>query len=350
MTHTPGQAMTSVLIVDDEPAVRDIMSRWVASLGLEARTAASAEEALSTLRTVHCDLAVIDVMMPGQNGLWLASELHREHPHTAVIIATAYADEIASEPARAVADFLIKPFERERFVEALDRGRRWRQDALEDVRWHAALSTEFREQAARVAAELDERTRRGEPARDALWTLLVERVPDVAAHSARVARHAAAVAVQLALDVDLLDLVTLAGTFHDVGKMALPASLLSKPSTLTPGEMAIMRRQIDAGARLLGGSTALAHAAPVVAASHEWFAGGGYPNRLVGPKIPLASRIIAVCDAYDAMTEMRTFRDRLDSSDAVAELLRCCPTQFDPDILVGFLATLGRGAFSNLGR
>src|SRR5215467_8958434 len=81
--------LTSVLIVDDEPAVRDLMARWVSALGLRPRTAANADEALATLRREHCDLAVMDVMMPGRDGLWLASEVQREHPHTSVVLATA---------------------------------------------------------------------------------------------------------------------------------------------------------------------------------------------------------------------------------------------------------------------
>jgi CheY-like chemotaxis protein len=81
--------LTSVLIVDDEPAVRDLISRWVSALGLRPQTAANADEALATLRTQHYDLAVIDVMMPGHDGLWLASELQRAHPHTAVVIRPA---------------------------------------------------------------------------------------------------------------------------------------------------------------------------------------------------------------------------------------------------------------------
>jgi response regulator RpfG family c-di-GMP phosphodiesterase len=334
--------MTSVLIVDDEPAVRDIMSRWVVSLGLEARTAASAEEALASIRQHRCDLAVIDVMMPGQNGLWLASELHRDYPQTAVIIATAHADQIGDEPATPIADFLEKPFDRERFIAALARGRSWRQDALEDVRWHAALSAEFRERAAVLAADLDLRVRAGDMGSDALWGMLVARAPDIAAHGERVAHRASAVAVELTLDADLLDLVALAGRFHDVGKAALPESLLAKPSTLTPGEMAVMRRQVDVGARLLESTPALTHVAPIVAASHEWFGGGGYPNGTAGSKLPLASRILAVCDAYDAMTEVGVYRERVDSADAVAELLRCCPAQFDPDVLVGLLGSLGQ--------
>jgi cyclic di-GMP phosphodiesterase len=338
----PADALTSVLIVDDEPAVRDIMSRWVASLGLQPRTAATADAALAILRSERCDLVVIDVMMPGRNGLWLASELHREHPQTAVVIATAYADQIEGDPAPPVADFLVKPFERERFVQALNRGRRWRQDALEDVQWHAALSAEFRDRAARLAAELAARAAHGERERDALWAMLDDRAPGVAGHGERVGRLAGDLAVQLTLDADRHDVVTLAGRFHDIGKLALPDPLLTKPSSLTPGEMAIMRRQVDTGARLLGATTELSHLAPVVVATHEWFGGGGYPNGLAGSQIPLASRIVAVCDAYDAMTENRTYRERLDSADAVAELLRCCPSQFDPDVLVAFLATLSR--------
>src|SRR6185503_15421508 len=84
--------LKSVLIVDDEPADRDIMSRWVASLGLLPKTAATADEALVALQTEPCDLAVIDVMMPGRDGLWLATQLQRDHPDTAVVIATAYTE------------------------------------------------------------------------------------------------------------------------------------------------------------------------------------------------------------------------------------------------------------------
>src|SRR4029077_6361566 len=85
-------AVASVLIVDDEPAVRELMARWVASLGMRPQTAANAEEALATLRNAHYDLAVIDVQMPGRNGLWLAAEMRRDHPHTAVVISTAFTD------------------------------------------------------------------------------------------------------------------------------------------------------------------------------------------------------------------------------------------------------------------
>jgi len=134
----------------------------------------------------------------------------------------------------------------------------------------------------------------------------------------------------------------IAARFHDIGKAAMPHALLTKPSRLTPGEMAIMRRHADVGATILNATATLISAAPIVQASHEWFAGGGYPFRLAGEAIPLASRIIAVADAYDAMTQDRVYRVRFDTNDAIAELLRCTPTQFDPAVVDAFLSVLSR--------
>jgi len=334
--------LTSVLIVDDEPAVRDLMSRWVSALGLRPQTAANAAEALATLRTQQYDLAVIDVMMPGRDGLWLANELQRDHPHTALVIATAYTELLDGDSAKPVADFLIKPFQRERFALAVDRGRQWRKQTLEENHWHAVLSIELRDRAAAVCSQLLERAAGGEHESEALLALAVERMPETAAHGERVARFAHSVAREMGVLVDLEPALTIGARFHDIGKLAIPEALLTKPSPLTAGEKAIMRQHVEVGAEILQTTQTLADAAPIVEASHEWFGGGGYPWKLVGDEIPLASRIIAVVDAYDAMTQERAYRATIDSSDAIGELLRCCPRQFDPEVVGAFLAVLGR--------
>ena len=334
--------MHSVLIVDDEPSVRNIMARWVAALGLQPKTAASAEEALETLRTEHYDLAVIDVMMPGRDGMWLAGELQRDHPHTAVVIATAYTELLDGDAqSRPIADLLVKPFQRDRFELAVDRSRQWRKQAIEEVHWHAALATEVSEHTARLCASIE----RGQGVDEiAIITGLVhERAADVIAHGCRVERYAVAVARELGVGQDEPgDLFGLAARFHDVGKAAMPEALLTKPSPLSPGETAVMHKHVEAGARMLAASRTLAQLAPIVLASHEWFGGGGYPTRLAGDRIPLASRIIAVADAYDAMTHGRLYRTGIGSSEAIGELLRCQCTQFDPEIVAAFLTVLGK--------
>ena len=103
-----------------------------------------------------------------------------------------------------------------------------------------------------------------------------------------------------------------------------------------------MRRHVDIGAEILESTRSLSSAASAVRASHEWFQGGGYPMKAAGTAIPFVSRLIAIADAYDAMTQDRSYRMRLDSSDAVAEILRCSPEQFDPEIVAAFIAVLGR--------
>jgi putative nucleotidyltransferase with HDIG domain len=335
MDHTD-----SVLIVDDEPAVRELMAQWVASLGLSATTAGSADEALETLETRRCDLAVIDVMMPGRDGLWLAGELSAKHPHTAVILATAHSGLLdGAADAQPVADLLIKPFARERFALAVDRGRRWRKQILDEVRWHAQLSRELQERTDRVCADLAHAADGDEAGY--LIALARERTPDTMAHSERVARYAVSLAAELGYEGPI-DEVDAAARLHDVGKIAVPEALLTKPSPLTPGEQVIMRRHVDAGAEILAASRTLQDLAPVVLATHEWYGGGGYPLQLAHDAIPPASRLIAVCDAYDAMTQDRDYRRRLDSNDAISELLRCRDTQFDPVVVAGFLKLLSK--------
>jgi putative nucleotidyltransferase with HDIG domain len=319
------------------------MARWVSSLGLRAQTASNADEALRSLRRQHCDLAVIDVMMPGHDGLWLASEMQRDHPHTAVIVATAFTELLGQDaPRRPIADYLIKPFQRDRFALAVDRGRQWRKLALEDLHWHAVLSIELRDRAVQVLDAVRRRVDAGLSERDALVGLMVERMPGVAAHSERVTRYAWSVARELEVDRALGDDLDAAARFHDVGKLAMPEALLCKPSALTAGEMAIMRQHVDIGAEMLESTPSLAFAAPAVRASHEWFDGGGYPHQTSGHAIPLVSRIIAVADAYDAMTQDRAYRIHLESSDALAEIVRCNSAQFDPQIVAAFVAVLGR--------
>ena len=218
-----------MLIVDDEPAVRDLMSRWVASLGLRPQTAANADEALASLRRQHCDLAVIDVMMPGHDGLWLAGEMQREHPHTAVIVATAYTELLGGDaPHPPIADFLVKPFQRDRFALAVDRGRQWRKLALEEVHWHALLV----DRAAR-SGRADRRTpstlrvAAGASEDDALTALL--RRTDARGRRARRARRALRRGRSRASWTWIARSAPTsrsAARFHDVGKLAMPEALI----------------------------------------------------------------------------------------------------------------------------
>jgi len=202
------------------------------------------------------------------------------------------------------------------------------------------LNVELRDGLEAIGNEIAAHVADGADEWSALAAMAAPRIPRTQAHSERVARFVGAMGREMGLAAGVQDLVDVAARFHDVGKAVMPLALLTKPGPLSPGEDAIMRRHVDIGADLLASLPALAEAAPVVRASHEWFAGSGYPRGLKGDAIPLGSRMIAVADAYDAITQDRAYHHPVESAHAVKELLRCASTQFDPDLVDVFLRIL----------
>lgn len=333
--------LTSVLIVDDEEPIRELLARWVQSLNLQTWIASSAEEAVAELNEHRCDLAIVDIMMPGTRGPWLADELRGTHPDVAVVLSTGDVAAI-NNALPSIADLLIKPYKRERCVLAGDRGREWRRQAVEERDRQTYLLSLVHARVADVQAEVARGRLAGRDESDVLWQIAAAHLPAVAEHCKRVERYTASIARALAVDPQSLDFFERAARFHDVGKLALPRCVLGRRSPLTRGDVAVLKAHVDAGVDLLSATPRLRDIAAIVQASHEWFNGQGYPNGLAGPEIPLASRIISVADAYDAMTQDRRYRTRLDAVEAISELLRGTPTQFDPDVVVAFLNIVKR--------
>ena len=158
-------------------------------------------------------------------------------------------------------------------------------------------------------------------------------------HSARVAELAARVAARLGLDQEQIELSRLAGSLHDLGKLAIPEEILRKPGPLTGPERLVLERHPQIGFRMLD-SLGIAPVAEWILHHHERWDGTGYPDRLPGEEIPLGARIIFVVDAYDAMTSDRVYRGRLAQEDALAELERCAGTQFDPAVVTALAEEL----------
>jgi diguanylate cyclase (GGDEF)-like protein/putative nucleotidyltransferase with HDIG domain len=158
-------------------------------------------------------------------------------------------------------------------------------------------------------------------------------------HSARVAELAARVASRLGLDQEQIELARLAGSLHDLGKLAIPEEILRKPGPLTGPERLVLERHPQIGFRMLD-SLGIEPVAEWILHHHERWDGTGYPDRLPGPEIPLGARIIFVVDAYDAMTSDRVYRGRLSQEEALAELERCAGTQFDPGVVTALAEEL----------
>jgi diguanylate cyclase (GGDEF)-like protein len=178
---------------------------------------------------------------------------------------------------------------------------------------------------------------------DVLLSVLAERHPGFGEHSSGVAALALRTAQQLGLDTAETRVVGLAAELHDIGKMAIPDAILDKRSQLDTADSAFMQRHTIIGERIVAAAPALASIAPLVRSSHERVDGRGYPDGLAGSDIPLASRIVAVCDAFDAMVSGRHYRQPVAVADATAELLRCAGTQFDPSVVEAFVAANTEG-------
>jgi putative nucleotidyltransferase with HDIG domain len=149
-------------------------------------------------------------------------------------------------------------------------------------------------------------------------------------HASQIADLAGRVCDQLGIDASATRVVKLGALLHDIGKIGIPEEILRKPGSLTGDEMLVMQRHPDIGARILEPVPFFAELVPLVRSSHERWDGRGYPDGLAGDEIPLGSRVIAVCDAYHAMTEDRVYRRALPLAAATAEIERCSGSQFDP--------------------
>jgi len=169
--------------------------------------------------------------------------------------------------------------------------------------------------------------------RDVLLRALHERTPELAQRHTAVARLAVAVGERMGLPPEELAQLQHAAELHDIGKMAIPDAILHKPGALDPDEWAFVRRHTLIGERIIAAAPALAQAAALVRSTHERVDGGGYPDGLAGQSIPLGARIIAVCDAFTAMTSPRPHATQRSEQEAIAELRRCAGTQFDPTVV-----------------
>ncbi len=187
----------------------------------------------------------------------------------------------------------------------------------------------------------DKATRKGQPS--TLQTITAElRLRAEDGKTGPVAAMATAVAQHLNLPAEEVEALRVAADLHDIGKSAIPDSILSKKGELDDDEWAFVRSHTLTGGRLVFAAHARATTAALVRSSHEYFDGTGYPDGLAGTSIPLGARIIAVCDAFNAMTSERPFRTAMERDDALSELRACAGAQFDPAVVAAF-ATCGAG-------
>ena len=327
-----------MLVVDDEPSITLALSAKLKRDGHECRTAASGEEAFERFRDDGYDLVVTDVRMPGMSGIDLLKKVKASDPEVQVIVMTAYAEvNFAVEALRLNADdYLLKPFDIDELSHSVSRALEHRRLVRENRAYREHLEQRVKEQADRIEKLFLEGL-------VALAGAIEARDPYTGGHLEQVTKLALAVGTELNLEQEQMRALWLAALFHDVGKLAIPDSILNKPGKLTSEEYDLMKAHVERGLRVIEGVSYLEPAIPGILHHHERWDGGGYPNGLAAGEISLEGRILSVVDAFDAMLGDRPYRKGRSPEAALEELQRCAGTQFDPEIVAAFIRAREKG-------
>jgi putative two-component system response regulator len=316
-----------IMFVDNEAADLRRLERFFGQT-YHVLCAASGEEALRLLEQHDVALLITDQCLPGMTGTELLAHAASLRPHVVRIMLTAHADAdalVAAINHAQVYRYTTKPWDDEDLRRTVVR-------ALQ----HYEV-TRSRHEAEETNKRLARRLR-------AMTRGVVRAIADtleakdryVYGHARRVSGYATAIGRRMRLGVGALEQISLAALLHDVGKISTPDSILLKPAALNEEERAVVCLHSERGARLLAAVPEMEEVAAAVRHHHENYDGTGYPEGLSGEQIPLASRIIHVADAYDAMTSPRPFRDALDHARAVRALTNGAGTQFDPEVVAAF--------------
>jgi putative nucleotidyltransferase with HDIG domain len=311
-----------VLVVDDEETIRTALARFLRSAGYEVEVAESGIAALVLLERQRFVIMICDVRMPGMTGLEVVPEALQLDADLGILMLSAVNDAPTATDAlsHGAMDYLVKPIELVDLQRAVERCAHRRELEIsrkrveEHIREEVALRTSEleREKAALHALTIG--------VADTLINAMEAKDMYLRGHSSRVADLAASVAEELGLDADVVENTRLAGRLHDVGKIGIREDILNKPGALTNEEFAHVQDHVRIGMEILTPLKHIPLALEFVHDHHEHWDGGGYPRGLAGDQITLGGRILCACDAYDALTSRRSYRDAMDPEATIAYL------------------------------
>jgi putative two-component system response regulator len=330
-----GPAGIHVLVVDDEEFLRSIVRERLELAGYTVDEACNGKDALGKLATGghRYEVLITDIRMPEMDGIALLREWGKRCPATAGIVMSANAelDTAVSALKMGACDYITKPFNFDVLLITIENALRKKdlERQLEDYR--SNLEVKVREQTDVINSMYVRSI-------DAMIKALEAKDFYTRGHSQRVTIYSVATAKEMGLSDAEVEHLHRASILHDLGKIGVREAVLNKPGKLTDEEFAEITRHPETAVGILEPIPFFRPLLPSILHHHERWDGRGYPGRLAGDRIPLASRIMAVADTFDAMTSTRAYRKALPVTEANAEIRRCSGTQFDPDIVPFFLA------------
>ena len=330
-----------ILVVDDEESIREIVSSMLGSAGYQCSQAASGLDALSMLDSgEEFELMLSDLMMNEMDGIALLERTKERFPDMPVVMVTAVHDiSVALAALRNGAyDYLLKPFEREQLLATVRRAMENRRLKMENRAYQLNLESLVAARTEQLRQTMLDLERSYDITLEALGDALDLKDAETEGHSKRVTAYTIAIARAMGLAADKIRVIARGAFLHDIGKMAIPDSILRKPGALTDEEIMMMREHCYLGYQMLRKIPFLSEAADIVYSHQEKWDGTGYPRGLKGDQIPLGARIFSIADTLDAITSDRPYRARQTLQAAKEEIMRFAGRQFDPHAVKVFAA------------
>ena len=330
-----NQERPQIMIVDDEEPIRRILGCLLKVNGDACQLAANAAEARTLLIGQNFDLILCDVKMPGESGIDFLRYLLSEYPETAAIMITAVDDPEVAETAMEIGayGYIIKPFKSNELLINVSNALRRRKLEIENRRHHENLEKLILERTDALKNTTNDLQKAVYGIIEAMGLTVETRDSYTAGHQRRVAEIAGAIAIETGLSEHQVEGVRIAGLIHDIGKISVPAEILSKPGKITEHEFGIIKSHPKVGYDILRKINFPWPISQIVLQHHERMDGSGYPQGLSGKAILLEARIMAVADVVEAMSSHRPYRPALGIDKALEEISKNREMLYDPEVV-----------------
>jgi putative two-component system response regulator len=324
----------TLLVVDDEDAIRNALRKFLVQQGYEVATAATGEEALATLQRQKITGVLLDVNLPGINGVELVPQIMELEPTIAILMLTAVNDATSAALCmqRGALDYLIKPIDLGHLGRAIHHALQRRHTLLEGQQINQWLKEEVTARVTERRLEQANQERISVATLEALINALEAKDPYLRGHSARVADLSAMVAAEAGCGDEEVEAVRTGGRLHDIGKIGVREELLNKQGPLTEEEYEHVKQHVIVGSQILSPLVHLGSVIGFVRNHHERWDGAGYPDRLAGDAIPLGARIIGAVEIFDALTTSRPYQEKMPAEVAVERMRDLIGTVIDPKV------------------